>query len=107
MQIAKSPDSSSSPSQSHTMLRIENLPAENPGIASGSIMTLADVAATPLRSTANKEKPDVILSQNRRSVEAQKVDTKRTFVESEYVKNPENTYSGQIGHERQKLLEKA
>ena len=60
-----------------------------------------------MRSTANKEKPDVILSQNKRSVDAQKGDTKRTFVESEYVKNPENTYNEKIGHERQKMIDKA
>ena len=65
------------------------------------------MTATPLRSTANKEKPDVILSQNKRSVDAQKGDTKRTFVESEYVKNNENSYNGKISHERQKMIEKA
>ena len=65
------------------------------------------MTATPLRSTANKEKPDVILSQNKRSVDAQKGDTKRTFVESEYVKNPENSYNGKNSHERQKMIEKA
>ena len=60
-----------------------------------------------MRSTANKEKPNVFLSQNKRSVDAQKGDTKRTFVESEYARNPENTHNGNIDHERKKLIDKA
>ena len=74
------------------MLRIENLPMETPNVASGSIMTLQDVTTTPIKSTINKENPD-LSNPYRRSVEASNRDTKRTNIQSEYLKNPDTIYN--------------
>ena len=81
------------------MLRIENVQIENPGIASGSIMTLQDIQATPLKSTVNKEQLDAFSNPYRRSIEASNKDTKRTN-QSEYLKNPDGNYNGNTNHER-------